>query len=422
MKKIYLVDGNSFIYRMFFALPEFSTKSWVIVNAVFGIAKFFCNQLKNEKPDYLIFIKDARWENFRHKLYSEYKATRDKIPDNLKSQITLIEEMISKMNLKIIEIPWYEADDVIATLAKKYLNDEQNEIFILSWDKDLYSLVTKNIKIYDISKQKIYDEYATQKKFGIPSKYITDYLAIVWDSSDNIPWISWFWPKKAIELINKYNTIENIYDHINDDDFVIWWKNLQKLKEQKEIAFLSKKLATLYTNVELDDFNLNDFSFDFNKIYNDDLKKFFYEYEFFSLLPKEIKTYRRDITTINLNVKIIDNDSELYNLLEKIKKYREIILDTETTSVHRVEASLVWISIFLDEKNIYYINFWHKNSKKRVSQNALNKFLNNLFLFDNLTIVWHNIKYDLEVIKIFLKKDFVGTKSQYLKSWQLSLL
>jgi len=104
-KKIYLIDGNSFIYRMFFALPEFSTKDGKIVNAVFGMAKFFVGQLRKENPEYLIFIKDARGENFRHKLYTEYKATRDRMPDNLRAQIADIEKMIGLMGIDIVEIP-----------------------------------------------------------------------------------------------------------------------------------------------------------------------------------------------------------------------------------------------------------------------------------------------------------------------------
>jgi DNA polymerase-1 len=105
MKKIYLIDGNSFIYRMFFALPEFSTKDGKIVNATFGMAKFFMEQLVKEKPDYVVFIKDAKGNNFRHDLYSEYKATRERMPDSLRSQIGDIEEMIARMNMQIIEIP-----------------------------------------------------------------------------------------------------------------------------------------------------------------------------------------------------------------------------------------------------------------------------------------------------------------------------
>ena len=113
MKKLYLIDGNSFIYRMFFALPEFSTSNGKVVNATFGIAKFFMWQLRNENPDYVLFIRDAKGKNFRHDLYADYKATRDRMPDSLRAQVEDIQIMVEKMGFQSIEIPWYEADDVI---------------------------------------------------------------------------------------------------------------------------------------------------------------------------------------------------------------------------------------------------------------------------------------------------------------------
>jgi DNA polymerase-1 len=211
MKKIYLIDWNNFIYRMFYWLPEFSTKDGKIVNAIFGMAKFFVNQLVREKPDYVFFIKDAKWKNFRHDLYDEYKSTRDRMPDNLRCQIGDIEKMIKMMWIDIIEINWYEADDVIWTLATTFWKDQNNDIYILSWDKDLYSLISNNVKIYDTMKRKVFDIEETIEKFWIKPEMIIDYLAIVWDKSDNIPWIDWFWPQKAVSLINKIWWVDEIY-------------------------------------------------------------------------------------------------------------------------------------------------------------------------------------------------------------------
>lgn len=400
MKKIYLIDWSSFIYRMFFALPEFSTTSWEVVNAVFGIAKLFLNQFVKENPDYIIFVKDAKWENFRHQIYKDYKATRDKMPDNLKSQMSLIDKLLLSLNIKSIEKPWFEADDIIWTLATLLWQNNDFEVFILSWDKDLFSLTTKNVKIYDTQKQKIYDDIEAQKKFEIPSKYIIDYLSIVWDMSDNIPWIPWFWPRKAISLINTYWSLEEIYNHIDDRDFIITKKNLDILKENKEIAFLSKKLATIDKNVNLKNFFLEDYKFSKNNLLNDNSKEFFTKYEFYSLYKEEKKLKTWD--ELNLNVNLITNDLDLEKLFDKIKLFKEIVLDTETTSLQVMQANLVWVSIFLDEKNIYYINFWHIWDK--VSNKWLKDFFTNLFLLD-IKIIWHNLKYDLEIIQNFLNKN-----------------
>lgn len=422
MKKIYLVDWNSFIYRMFFALPEFSTKSWKVVNATFWMAKFFLEQLKKENPDYLIFIKDAKWENFRHKIYSDYKATRERMPDNLRSQISDIESMINLMNIKIIEIDWYEADDVIWTLAKKFDQDKNYEIDILTWDKDLYSLVSSNIKIYDTMKKKKFWVEEAREKFWIDSHMVIDYLAIVWDKSDNIPWIDWFWPQKAIDLINNIWSVEEIYETV--DKFENWeelgkcypeldsgslkklqsifkWKTYEKLKSGRERAFLSKKLATLDKKVELKDFSLDDYLFDTDNLLNDNSKEFFKELEFFSLVWEDEKTLKiwKDLW---LKVKVIWDKQGLDELEKSISKYDKIILDTETTSLDVYKAELVWVSIYLDDKNIFYINVEHIWSK--VDKKYFKYFLSVLLKNDDLTIVWHNLKYDLEILELFLNR------------------
>ncbi len=418
MKKIYLIDWNSFIYRMFFALPEFSTSDGIIVNALFWMAKLFVGQFVKENPDYLVFIKDAKWDNFRHEIYADYKATRDRMPDNLRSQIALIEDMISKMGFKIVEIPNCEADDVIWTLATSLGQDKSNDIYILSWDKDLYSLTSNNVKIYDTMKQKIYDYELAKTKFEVNPEYITDYLAIVWDSSDNIPGIEWFWPKKAVDLINKYWTVEEIFNHIEDEDFILSWKTLEKLKNSREIAFLSKRLATLKKDIDLWNFYLEDYKFHKDNILNDSVKELFKRYEFNSLHHEEknLKTWK----DLWLKVQILGDDEKLENLKNIISKYKKVFFDTETTWLDVMQADLVWVSIYLDDNNIFYINYAHEWEK--VSKEKLAEFIKYLFSLD-IEIIWHNIKYDLEIIENFLNsKNWV--KSQVKKPqthWQMTL-
>ncbi len=413
-KKIYLIDWNSFIYRMFFWLPEFSTKSWKIVNAIFWMAKFFVGQLSSEKPDYLIFIKDAKWDNFRHKIYSDYKATRDRMPDNLRSQISNIEDMINKMWIKIVEIDWYEADDVIWTLANTYDWNIEYEVDILTWDKDLYSLVSDNVKIYDTMKKKKFWPVETKEKFWVNSNMIIDYLAIVWDKSDNIPWIDWFGPQKAVWLINSIWSIEVIYDEVNNvsswkkdhTDFdkpiqsCFKWKTFEKLVSSRDNAFLSKKLATLDKTVSLEWFKLENFSFSPDSLVNNEVRELFNEFEFYSLLweekPKLIKW-----DDLWLKVKIVWDKDWLNNILDLIKKdnIKKIVLDTETTSLNIMKAELVWVSIYLDDNNIFYINRLH--NWPQVSDKDLKKFLNDIFALDIL-IIWHNLKYDLEILELFI--------------------
>jgi DNA polymerase-1 len=445
-KKIYLIDWNSFIYRMFFALPEFSTKDWKIVNAIFGMAKFFVNSLVKQNPDYLIFVKDAKWPNFRHKIYTDYKATRDRMPDNLRTQISDIEKMINMMWVDIIEMSWYEADDVIWTLANNLWKDKNNQIFILSWDKDLYSLITENIFVYDTMKWKIFNQQKTEEKFWVKPKMIIDYLSIVWDKSDNIPWIEWFWPKKAVDLINQLWSLEQIYIEVskieswektfNDYDKILHsyfkWKTFEKLCISKEDAFLSKKLATIILDINLDEqllidevagdwivnkkFELEDFKFKPNNLINDDIKEYFRSLEFFSLIW-EIEDIRvKTWYDLWLKVKIITNKEDLDELYKKIKKHNKISLDTETTSLNIVEAELVWISIYIDDNNIFYINRLHKWHS--VNDFDLKNFLEKIFNLDIL-VIWHNIKYDLEILELFMLSNIKQEKKDFV--WQMSL-
>lgn len=435
MKKIYIIDGNSFIYRMFFALPEFATQNGEVVNALFWMAKFFVSSLVKENPDYLVFVKDAKWENFRHKLYKDYKATRDRMPDNLRTQISLIEDMISKMKVDIIEIDWYEADDVIGTLAVKLWENKENKVFILSWDKDLYSLTTENVFIYDTMKKKVFDSIKSKEKFWVDSKKIIDYLAIVWDKADNIPGIDWFWPKKAVELINKLWTVDDIYAvvskieswisleesvNLNEEDIksissCFKWKTFEKLISSKEDAFLSKKLATIELNVDLWNFDLENYTFKPDDLVNNDVIDFFKKYEFNSLIwDDDTLESMKTFPDLWIKVHIIDDKQKLDKLYESISKEDKIVIDTETTGLNIMTAELVWVSIYLDDNRIYYINRLH--NWNNVNYIDLKQFLINIFDLDIL-MIWHNIKYDLEIIDLFLKKE--STNSE--KNSQISL-
>lgn len=398
MKKIYIIDWNSFIYRMFYALPEFSTSDGKLVNAIFGMAKFFVNLSLKDKPDYLIFVRDAKWDNFRHEIYADYKATRDRMPDNLKIQLSSIDEMIGKMWIEIIEISGFEADDVIATLAVDLGKNKENDIYILSWDKDLFSLITENVKIYDTMKKKIYGIDDTIEKFWVEPRYISDYLAIVWDTSDNIPWIPWFWPKKAIELISLYGSVEGIYENLDK----ITGKTKETLEEKRDLAELSKKLATIDREVNLGNFSLESNNFLTKNILNDDIKEYFREHEFFSLIWEENVNLKK-WEDLWLKVKIIWDKQGLDELKEKIKSYSEIVFDTETTSLNTINAEVVWVSIYLDDKNIYYIN--HAHTWPQINFLDLKEFIDDIFSF-NITIVGHNIKYDLEVIESYFKSSW----------------
>lgn len=453
-KKIYLIDGNSFIYRMFFALPEFSTKDGRVVNATFGMAKFFMEQLVKEKPDYVVFIKDAKGTNFRHDLYSEYKATRERMPETLRSQIGDIEEMITRMGMRIIEIAGFEADDVIGTLATRLSQECNNEIYILSGDKDLYALVSEQVKVYDTQRKKISWPEETFEKFWVPASCVRDYLAICGDTSDNIPGISGIWPVKAQVLLNYFWSLEKIYEAIDslwvssplvgdqgelsraqERDSLgrnwegLWsfpeevqkllkWKTLEKFIEGRELAFLSQKLATLACDMELPWFDIEDYVFSSERIQTPEVFSFFQELEFFSLL-KNTPSTRKKWTDLWKKIQIIWDEQGLHDLKKKILWCTRIVLDTETTSLDVREAELVGVSILLWEDDIFYINLLH--TWPQVSPTQVQDFLKQL-LQSELEIIGHNLKYDLQIIQIFLEKDFSQNQAKNDKTfWQTTL-
>ncbi len=436
MRKIFLIDGNSFIYRMFFALPEFSTKDGKVVNAIFGMAKFFVEWLVKMDPDYLIFIKDAKWQNFRHEIYADYKATRDRMPDNLRTQISDIEKMIGLMWVDIVEIEWYEADDVIGTLATKLGGENYNDIYILSWDKDLYSLIWNNVSVYDTMKKRVFNRELAEEKFWVKPEMIIDYLAIVWDKADNIPWIDWFGPKKAIELINNIWSVEEIYneaekvesgeksfsDYVKSLQSCFKWKTFEKLINSKEDAFLSKRLATIDLNIDLDKhmlteeiawdwivnkkFDLEDFKFKPDLLLNEKVKDFFRELEFNSLIGEQKEVKSKTWENLWLDSLVLQDNSDLKVALEKIEKNKQATLSLLE------DETIDGISIYLDDKNIFYIpvlNF---------SNNDLWDFLTKLLNLD-ITLIWHNLKEILEKLDIYLDKESCEkTENNF---WQISL-
>ncbi len=411
---------------MFFAIPEFTTSSGKPVNATFWMAKFFMGQLRKESPDYLVFIRDAKGENFRHKIYSQYKATREKMPDNLRNQMKDIEEMIQKMNIQIVEKIWYEADDIIATLAVQLSEQTDNEIYILSWDKDLYALVSEQVKIYDTQKKKISGPEETFEKFGVPASCVRDYLAICGDSSDNIPGIAGIWPKKAIVLLNEFWSLEKIYEALDslpgnispEAQKIFSWKTLEKFQEGKEDAFLSQRLATLELWVDLWGFDIGDFIFHWSDIYTPEVQDFFTTLEFHSLLEKsqEKKNTWEDMWK---KVQIITHSEDLRKLEKQILSSSQVVIDTETSSINPREAQLIWVSLLLDEQHIFYVN--HQHNWEKVRMWDLQIFLKNI-LNSHVTIIWHNLKYDLQVIQSFISQNPSDTQEKLSGVfWQMTL-
>ena len=380
-KKIYLVDWYNFIYRLFYAIPPFTLKDWTPINAVYWMAKTVISWANEDKPDYLVFILDHKWKTVREAIYQDYKWTRDKMPSELKSQESLIFELLSSFWIPLISKEWYEADDLIWTLATKFKWDASNDVFILSWDKDLFQFIDSNIKVYDTMKRKIYSRADAFEKFWVYPENIVDYLSICWDTSDNIPWIPWFWPKKAQELIWKYWSLENIYENIDS----IQWKSQETLISNKEVAFLSKKLASIHTDLAIDNFSLENHIFNIDSILNWKAITLLKRFEFKSLLPDDHKWEIKNFDKLWLKITKIKNQEELDSLRERILKSWRIWISTSSKEPFNLES----ISLFLWQDTIYSIRTWDLD---------IREFLDKI-IDSNLIISSFEMKEDLKRIK-----------------------
>jgi len=227
------------------------------INVVYWFFRMLL-KLFHDKPDYFVVARDAPTKTHRHEIYPEYKANRVKAPDDFKAQIPIVQEVAKKLNIHSLVLPGYEADDIIASMAKKYKQDKEIMCNIFSSDKDLKQLLDENVIFTDPSKWTQYKTKDFVQEYLFDPQYILDYLALIWDGADNIKWVPGIWPKWASTLIQKYQTVENIYKHI--DEISGWIKD--KLIEWKEEAFKAKGLIELENVPEVEEINLEQYKFD----------------------------------------------------------------------------------------------------------------------------------------------------------------
>ncbi len=253
-KKIYLVDVSSMFFRAYYAIRPLTTPAGVPVNAVYGFLSMVTKLFKEEKPDYMVFTYDRKEPSFRKNLYAEYKANRTAMPDDLAVQIPYIKKLADYLGIPALEVPDYEADDIIGTLVHLGLK-HHNEVVIVSGDKDFGQLIQKHVVLFDTMKDVKYDEAGVLEKWGVPPEKFIDYLAIMGDSSDNVPGVDGIGPKGAQKLLQQFSSVEDIYENIDK----VEPKGIrEKLIKSKDNAFLSKTLVTISTDVPVSD-NFEDY-------------------------------------------------------------------------------------------------------------------------------------------------------------------
>ena len=339
-KNLFVIDAYNLIYRMFYAIPEIHTRSGMQINAIFGVAKFLKNLIE-ENPDSQLVVATDVGASFRSEIFSEYKGTRDRMPDNLRCQIEGVFSLFESAQIQVIGVEWYEADDVMGTIAEKYKNSDY-QVVIISSDKDLCQFVEDGkVHIYDAMKRKFMRRADVIEKFWIPPEKVRDYLAIVGDSSDNIPGISGFGPKKAIDLLSKFDTLDGIFKNLD----TLTPKMREWLQNNRDVAFLSQQLTKIITDVEIPEIIFSNIS---EKILTEEYIENLKKYEFKSLLPADcvIILEKKEISTID-----IQSFSQYQTLLENLQNTPSPI-GISVDLINKIYISFEWEIYLLDSKKI----------------------------------------------------------------------
>ncbi len=251
--RVFLIDGSSYIFRAFFALPPMSNSAGLPTNAIYGFISMILKFLKQHQPQYLAVVLDAGRETFRNELFAEYKGNRPEAPPDLIPQFPYIRKALEALNVPLLELQGFEADDLIATLCKTLAGDAF-ELIVVSSDKDLMQLVTNGVKLLDSAKDRWIGAQEVKAKFGVEPEKIVDVMGLMGDAVDNIPGVKGIGEKTAIALIQRFGSLDNLFAHLEDLENVKLRgvaRIRTALEAGKEAAFLSRDLATARTEVPI---------------------------------------------------------------------------------------------------------------------------------------------------------------------------
>jgi DNA polymerase-1 len=384
---LYLIDGNSYVYRAYYAIKGLSNSKGLPTNAIYGFTNMLLKIIREKKPDGLAISFDSPVPTERHRIYEEYKAQRPEAPGELIQQIPHIRRMIEAFRIKIFEIPGYEADDILGTIARKAESEGAN-VFIVTGDKDMLQLVDNKVKVYDPMKDKVLDEEFIRDKFGVGPARVTEFMALTGDAVDNIPGIKGVGEKTARDLLSEFSSLEDL---LNNVDRIRKDKLRTLVTENADIVRLSQKLATLDTSVPADA-NIEEF-----RLQEPDwpsLLSLLKEFEFGSMM-KLIPSG----ATRKLQYETIPSLEEAEELISSMQN--GFAFDTETTNRDPMIARLVGLSICSKKERASYIPISHsyEGVPRQINKEDLFGILGRIFEDESIDKAGHNIKYDIMVLR-----------------------
>ena len=351
-KRLIIIDGNSIINRAFYALPDMSNSEGLKTNAIFGFVRMMFKIIEDYQPTHMSVAFDKKAPTFRHKQYADYKAGRKKMPDELAQQLQPLKDLLDKFNINRLELEGYEADDLIGTVAR--LGEENDfKVYIVTGDKDAIQLAshktTTLITKKGVGEVEEYDYDSVLERYEMTPTQFIDLKGLMGDKSDNIPGVPGVGEKTGIKLLKQYSTIENLIEHTDELKGSI----KKKIEENKDLALMSKELATIITNVPIE-VKLEDLEYgNYNK---DDVVEKFKEFGFTSLITKLLDIEGGETTIkeeIDLKIEHLDN---VEDFIKKAEENKKVIIDVIGKEGNILDKRVLYVFLSLDGNEIYYVN------------------------------------------------------------------
>ena len=400
-----LVDGSSYLFRAYHAMPDMSNSKREPTGTIYGVVNMIRRLLKDYDPDHLAVVFDAKGKTFRNDMYEEYKANRPAMPDDLRQQIEPIHNIIKAMGLPLICVPNVEADDVIGTLSEQATALGIDTI-ISTGDKDMAQLVNKHVSLVNTMTDVHMDVDGVIEKFGVPPERIIDYLALIGDTSDNVPGVPKVGPKTAVKWLGQYDSLDGVMSHAEE----IKGKVGENLRDFMDKLPLSRDLVTIKCDVELEE---NPETLKRQKPDNETLTELYGRFEFKTWLAEA--SAGNDVSTGNSNVKnkpsavrkeivakyeTIFTEKELDAWLEKLKKSACFSFDLETTSLDYMRAEIVGLSFSVKEGEAAYVPVGHDylDAPKQLDRDEVLEKIKPLLEDKNVCKLGQNLKYDMNVL------------------------
>ena len=391
-----LVDGSSYLFRAFHALPPLTNSKGQPTGAVYGVINMLNKLVAEYKPTNIAVVFDAKGKTFRNDMYKAYKANRPPMPDELRSQIAPLYELVEALGFPMVIIPEVEADDVIGTYAK-LATQAKVATLISTGDKDLAQLVNPHVTLINTMNNLLLDEAGVVKKFDVPPNAIIDYLALMGDTADNIPGVPKVGPKTAAKWLKQYETLDNLVAHADE----IKGKVGESLRDNLDQLPLSRELTTIKCDVELD-LAITDLSMRVPDV--EKLKQIYTELEFktwLSNLSDDVAVEEKPvINKVAANYETVLDKPALTRWLKKLEAAKQFAFDTETTSLDYMKARVVGVSFAVEVGEAAYVPFAHDypGAPEQLSEQDVLGALKPLLEDASKNKIGQNLKYDAHVL------------------------